>query len=1157
MREFPASPALASAIFLHRQAGEPSRQNAQLSLSLGEAVTATQLKDSWNAVIAANSQLLVGILPATGTEVTLRETDAREATWQHHDWAAKERTEIPALWTAVQTSELHAPFALENPPFIRGTTINLPGGPTHLLLTFPSFLIDDEALFSLTGQFLQALEGQAPTTGSALEAGQNPSSEAISWWSKIIQDAKPANIEVRPRPINPAIGSGTKSILQSREQSRTIRDAASILEVTAHQIFLGAAAVVFGRLGSTPKGLLLANTPASSQLLPTPFTLKGGQSAEDFLKKLAQSETERSAQSQIALPRTLALAKPPLKGDDLDTAFLWSPALLADRIHDTWMRWMNVDAKLTRPAPAPLTLEIRNAGRFSIDLHFDQVLYSAEEAGRLFDRYLQVLDTITGSPETLLKDLPVLLEGEGSPIAGANGHTPSAAKRIEERFLEVAGKHANDLAVQGEDESGLTYSEVRDHARSLAGYLRQENIAEGWMIAICLMPTPWVPVATLGVLLAGDTCVPLSPDASASWLGEKATGCDAEIVICDSQTAPLFAGTTRKLLVIDQQWELISAAPASTQLAPAPKTAFLLLGTEQDPAPELNTISPGLLAAATKESLARWRLKSGAKLPLTGAAGTGTYLETLVTTLNSGATLSLTSGREAASLLASQPTHLRLTEAQWRGLILDLQRGTVAWPEATRAVCVEANTVSPALFASWQGLTGDDTATHFFWSPLSFSGLGLRSFTKGREPQGEQPIGAPTQGITAKLTDACDAELPPHYAGEASVQLADDPKRTWTLRAWKDAQGSLYLTPSNDIEEKLRQQPGVVDAYVAETVIGDRKQNGAWVILTSEAAAAPEAITRELSTRFPDAERPDFIFTVERFPLTYGGSIAADILPKPTPPPAPKAPEPQVAAAVTKPAATQAQPKAKAAEPAATATKEEAPVPEPAAASAVWEPLTLLHKEPGTPILLLLHDLEGDPEQLRPLANALHGDWTLYASRGKVGSSALRVEDEATTIMDALHAVDPAGPYHIFGAGYGAVLAFEVARQLRVAGKAVHYLALAGASAPALPGSKDWMRSLGRLFGGAAKPAVALSVSAQARAQARDAFRAQTLEGPAGIILGPDQGRDVENGWLACAPDAFVERINIPATQMLTEAGAKRLAVILREWAVPTQDEEG
>ncbi len=1156
MREFPASPTLASAIFLHRQAGEPNRQNAQLSLSLGESVTAAQLKDSWNAVIAANSALSHGILPATGTEVILRETDAPGATWQHHDWAAKERTEIPALWTAVQVGELNTPFSLETPPLLRGTTIDLPGGPTHLLLTFPSFLLDDEALFALTGQFLQALDGQTPTAGSAAEQGQNPSSETIGWWTKILQDAKPTTVEIRPRPLNAANGWGIKSILQSREESRAIRDAATILDVTAHQIFLGVAAVVFGRLGGTPKGLLLANTSASSQLLPSPFSLKGEQSAEDFLKKIAQTETERAAQSQIALPRTLALAKPPLTGDDLAAAFVWSPALLADRIHDTWMRWMNVDAKLTRPAPAPLTLEIRNAGRFSIELHFDHSLYSAEEAGLLFDRYLQVLNAVTADPGTSLKDLPILLEGESTPIAGANGHTPSAAKRIEERFLEVAGKNANELAVQGEDEAGLTYSEVRDHARSLAGYLRQENVAEGWMIAICLMPTPWVPVATLGVLLAGDTCVPLNPEASASWLAEKATACDAEIVICDSQTAPLFAGTTRRLLVIDQQWELISAAPASTQIAPAPKTAFLLLGTEQDPAPELNTISPALLAAATKESLARWRLKSGAKLPLTGAPGTGTYLETLVTALNSGATLTLTTGREAASLLASQPTHLRLTEAQWRGLILDLERGTVTWPEATHAVCVETSTVSAALFAKWQGLVGEDTATHFFWSPLSFSGLGLRSFTKGRDPQGEQPIGSPTQGITAKLADACQAELPPHYAGEANVQLADEPARTWKLRAWKDARGSLYLTPANDIEEKLRHQPGVVDAYVAETTIGDLKQLGAWVVLTAEAAATSDTITRELSTRFPDAERPDFIFTVERFPLTHGGSISADSLPKPTPPPAPKASEPQPA--TTKPSTPKAQAKAPQAATAAPA----APVAEPAAqepvaSSGVWEPLTLLHKEPGTPILLLLHDLDGDPEQLRPLANALLGDWTLYASRGKTGSSGLRVEDEATTIMDALHGVDPVGPYHIFGAGYGAILAFEVARQLRIAGRAVHYLALAGSTAPALPGSKDWMRSLGRLFGGASKTTIPLSASAQARAQARDAFRAQTLEGPAGIILGPDQGRDVENGWQACAPDAFVERINIPSTQMLTDAGAKRLAVILREWAVPTPDEEG
>lgn len=1148
MREFPASPTLASAIFLHRQAAEPSRQNAQLSLSLGEAISAEQLKSAWNTVIAADSSLRRAVLPATGTDVTLRELDSGEAIWTHHDWAAKDLAEIPLLWNGVQTGDLQTPFALENPPFFRGTTINLPGGPTHLLLTFPSFLLDDEGIFLLTAKFLQTLEGHAPAP-SASEEGSDAAKDTLTWWKKVLAKATPTQIDLRPR--SGQSGWGVKNLLQRREESRELREAAELLDITAHELLLGTAAAVFGRLGSTAEGMILANAPGTANYLPARFTLKADQSVEDFLKALSRTEDERMELPPVSLPQALGAAGLTTEAKNLTVALSWVPPLMSDRIHDAWPRWMNVDAKVSRPPVAPITLKVHDAVRILIELHYDQSVLAEDDAVKMFQRLQQVLDVFTKDSAQKLKDLPVLVEGEEATFASSTGHPPVAGKRVEERFLEVAGRHQNEIAV-GEGETALTYGEVRDHARSLAGYLRQENIAEGWMIAICLTPSPWVPVATLGVLLAGDTCVPLSPDASGTWLKEKAAGCDAELVICDSQTAPLFAESTRRLLIIDQQWDTVSAAPASKTLAPAPKTAFHLLGTEQDPAPEFNTISPTLLAAATKESLTRWRLKAGSKLPLSGSAGTLVYLETLVSALNSGATLTLPASSEAASLVATQPTHLRLTEAQWRSLILDLQRSTVVWPESIRTVCVEAHTVSAALYSRWQSLIGEETATHFFWSPVSFSGLGLRSFSKGHEPQGEPPIGLPTQGVTVKFLDSCDAELPPHFTGVARIQLADIPGRTWDIRTWRDNDGALHFAPESEVLELLRRQPEVIDAQLGEVTVTGRPQRGAWVALATDAGSA-ETVTQALNSRLPSGSL-DFIFTVERFPLTAGGQIAVDKLPKPTPPPAPKIEPPKPAAPVPAAAAKPTAPATPAA-PAPAATH--APFVPRETSSAVWEPITLMNKEPGTPTLVLVHDLEGDPEQLRPLANALNGDWTIYATRGKLPSSgSLTIEDEAATIVKAIHDIDPEGPYHLFGAGYGAVLAYEVARRLRIAGRPVHYLALAGAPAPTLPGSKDWMRSLGKLFGGSKQPVVALSPAAQARTQARDAFRAQPLDGPAGIILGPDQGREVENGWLACAPEAFIERINIPAPQMLGDTGSKRLAVILREWAVPSQGDE-
>ena len=76
-----------------------------------------------------------------------------------------------------------------------------------------------------------------------------------------------------------------------------------------------------------------------------------------------------------------------------------------------------------------------------------------------------------------------------------------------------------------------------------------------------------------------------------------------------------------------------------------------------------------------------------------------------------------------------------------------------------------------------------------------------------------------------------------------------------------------------------------------------------------------------------------------------------------------------------------------------------------------------------------------------------------------------KVESEAAALVEAVRMQDPDGPYHLFGYGFGAVLAFEMAHRLRDAGSRVRYLALTGSRAPSLNGkADDWMRSLSRIF---------------------------------------------------------------------------------------------
>jgi len=1141
MRDSSASAGLSTAVFLHKEAADPAVQNAQLSVSFGEKIEAGKIRDTWNSLLAAKALLRAGIYQ-TPEGCLLREAAAREMRWQHLDWSKDDREGIPVQWGALLASESAMSFALEGAPLFRGATIELPGGGTHLLLTFPQCLLSEEEVYRLLSEYLAAIDGQAPAYETELPATSVGDASA-DWWKEHAK-AAPFSLSLQPEP-DALRSPASVSHLYQRDDSRTLHQAASKLGVSLGTLIQGVAAVVLGRLGASADFTWLSNPPGVAHLLPAPISLKGGLTFSDWITAFELDEQDRAAHAGVSLPGILpALGR---RLADYPFAFRSLLAPVSDRIQAAQPRWMNFDAKVLARPLTPLAIDLHDGSRVSLEIFYTADRWTVDQAGRVLARLLAAIEAVLADPEIKLDALTGALESDALP-AVACVPLPSPGKSFEERICDTATKLSTELAVQGEGEAALSYGDLLSHARSLASYLKQENLAEGWVIAVCLVPTPWLPVALLGIALAGDTCVALDPEAAQGWLVEKAASCDAEVVICDSRTASFFEGGSRRVLIIDQHWETISAAPVFEKIGHEPKTAYLLLGTESDPAPKVASLQPDFVGSVLKESIARWRLRPGSSIPLNFSAGTGAFLEVLLSALASGATILLPPSASVASSFAWNPTHLRLSLLQWRNLLAELRRGSVTLPESLRAVAIEATAVPADLFAEWLTFAGEEIATHIFWSPVSNAGLGIRSFVKGGSAATLPAAGFPTPGLSVTLTDALGRDLPPHIEGEAVIRLLDT-EHEWKMPAWRDEHGAFYFLAGNCTEAKLRETLGALDAVVA----GVDQRRGAWVLRKSD--ALPANALEQINGLLSSARKLDFVQEVDLFPLTPVGDLKVSALPTPArvAKPQPKAkPEP---APAPKAAAAPRVPEARPAEPAA----QPAPQPAPQPVRRDWEPLIQLSREPSTPNLILVHDAGGDPAVYDSLAATLRGDWTIYATAARgfhqPDSCHEAVEDEAAALVRALVDLDPAGPYHLVGYGYGALLAYEMARQLREASRPVHYLALVGAP-PELQGGKVWLRSFTRLFSGqAAQREIPATPAGEAHLRATRAYRPAPLDGPAGVILGSDQGRDVENAWLNAIPEGFVERVTSPVASLLDEPGVKRLAVILREWAVPSSDE--
>lgn len=139
--------------------------------------------------------------------------------------------------------------------------------------------------------------------------------------------------------------------------------------------------------------------------------------------------------------------------------------------------------------------------------------------------------------------------------------------------------------------------------------------------------------------------------------------------------------------------------------------------------------------------------------------------------------------------------------------------------------------------------------------------------------------------------------------------------------------------------------------------------------------------------------------------------------------------------------------------------------------------LVVLSRRLDAPPLFFAPGAGGHVIYLRDLADALDGSRTLWAlqARGLDGRSPpeREVEAIAAAAIEDIRQVQPSGPYAIGGHSFGAWTAFEIARQLRLDGEEIEFLALVDSLAPgasATPGKQDWsdarwMAEIGNVFG--------------------------------------------------------------------------------------------
>lgn len=1046
MKEFPAAAGQSTLHWLSASATQPEARIVQLSVSFGEPVPMEKLRATWSGLASRHGVLRSAFRSQKFGGLIRAESDAAEASWRELDWSEVPVSELGSRWAATLAEEAARPIDLATAPVLRFVTIRLPGGSNHLLATHPRFLLDEDSWFLLLCEWMEALDGQPAPEPLEESASEAPVSH--EFWTKDLEGASSQALRVFPE------GQGQESvaeqsILVDRETTKKIADAFGKAGCNPRDGILALWSYLLARLCLQTEALTLASieTPQSTlgghrNLLPYRLVITPDLPLKDWLRGFTASEKRRAAAANTSFPNL----PEPFASSGLSnfvSLYTWLPPLVGDRITEAFPRWIKLDAKLLSQPLHPLELEVRDGPR--LNLRLSSANLSGSETSRLLTRLESLIHQFLDHPEAPLGQLGI--SGATAPDV-LSSSPPEDPVSIQQAVAEVALESPDAVAIEDASGAILTFREVHDYALLVAAYLQHENLGQGWTIAFCLTPSPWIPVAMLGILHAGDTCLPLDPGADPAWLASQVDAGDAELVICDSGTEHHFTGTGKRLLVIDREWPTISASQHPEEPSKVPKIAMVLPGAPNWESPSLQTLAPSLLALACKRSSKLLDLRPGDRVIITGPAGSAAFTESLLCSLQSGATALIGRNVSDESLMEAQPTHLRLTSSEFASF---LAHGIPS--EITiRHLTIDAQTGAARSqdLQTWQGLETDKIRWHHFLSPCGFIGLGLHIEIKepGEFPQadGFVSLGKPSRFSGFTFADRSGQVPPTGYPGILRFAPPFTTVEINELKAWKEATGNFFII-----------QPEVIPP--------------------------PEVVEPEV------------------------------IVEPPLPAPTPQKP-------VTEPLPVQKSPRpaAKAADPTSLTIE---PRPKPALLTNLGGPLE-------SPLLVLLHDIDGTTTNYAKLLPYLIQDWFVLGSIPPLGKPRNVMED-ASRIVSALKDNWPNTPIHLLGIGYGGLPAFEIATRLRQSGEDVPFVVTAG-TPPPHPEKSGWLgwlkRGLSAVHSMGSDPNSLEALAAS--------YQTKPLDGPFGIILTRDLPGNSEQRWLELAPDASFEILNCSSEDLLS-----------------------
>ena len=871
------------------------------------------------------------------------------------DW----REQSPAWREAARARLLIAQreqgFRSNRPPLMRMTLVReeasvwtLVWTHHHLILDgwSTSILLDD--FFALLSNPTQSRPEPAPfSTYLEWVAAQDPVRDAQTWQRLLSGVAVPTPLGI-DRPARAGDESLRMLSFDAYLPSEPLTQFAAAAHVSVGTVLLGALALVLGRLARSDDvvfGLVLSGrqTPIDgigemagllANSLPLRLSLPAEQTLNAWLNEVQERQHALQSLAHCALPAIRSAAgitsdRPlfeclaavdnfPLEAalDSVATGFSISGTQAEEHTH------------------LPLTITfVPGAERTRLRLGIDEARIDASSGRHLLDALCHVLNEIGGSAEgATLADIGLRPRRETVPLQSSIPFGHDRAERavdgLAQRVLAHAAQQGDRIALT-DDSRTLTYAELAEHARRIAGGLLDAGLQPEQRVALLLERDAMHVAAMVGVLLAGGCYVPLDtshPDERLTYLIEDS---GARFVLTQPATAARVPAGAAALLL--DTLEPVDPASSRQRVFPTPtaeQPAYVIYTSGSTGRPKGVLVSQHnvlRLFDITHEAFAfsardRWSCTHSFAFDFSvweiwGALlhGGSTVVVSRDIARDPHALLALLA-RENVTMLSQTPSSFRLLDQADA-----LAHETLTQPPlALRHLVFGGEALYPRDLAGWIARRGDRAPqlNNMYGITEITVHATLRVMREADIDEDDALIGEPLADLSVQLVDAHGHEVPDGVPGEmlvggAGVTMGYLGRSELTAErftgtgsqpvyhsgdlARRRADGELVFVGRADTLLKIRGHriepnevrtavlsfPGILDAFVAADGQQGDARLVAWFVADGTSEIDLTALRRHLESRLPAHEVPSFLIAAERFSLTANGKLDPHTLPRP------------------------------------------------------------------------------------------------------------------------------------------------------------------------------------------------------------------------------------------------------------------------------------